>query len=178
MITNFKEFESYTGANRAIGFRYSKASANEGNHYKIIYSIEKGKRGYIPAYNLAVLGTNTPVKIIPIEDVIKKIKDAFNKVSLEFKEVKHFHINHNKYVIVVDFYCYSDSEADNIASNTSYIIDLSGYKIVNVELIPPDTKKHKIGYKYSGGETQAQPIRKQQTGAYGRRFPVPEFEYN
>jgi len=205
MIIKFKEFAEtlyeYSGGNRAAGFRYSKPDDNEANHYTITYALIKGEKGYIPTINY-VRNINEPVNILEMSKLIKKIENAYSKVNLSYKNIKFEKIktpaffSRKSYTLTIDFYCYSNAEASNIFTNTGYLIDISGYEIMNAERSWDDEPTpRKIGFK---PEEEREPIHKSdkspgkadeigykklkvkepgviKKGAYGSRFPEKEF---
>jgi hypothetical protein len=175
MITNFKEFEAYSGGNRAIGFRYSSPTNNEENRYGVDFLIAQGKKGFIPALN-QLRGVNETIPILSSDELTSKIKNSLDNVDLDYQELKcdPIKIPHEKntYTILIDFYCYSQKEVDTIVENIAYIIDMSGFRLLDVKVHGPRIEKKKIGFKY---DKEREKIPAAPTGAYGETFPTSGF---
>lgn len=180
MITDFKEFEAYSGAGKTIGFRYSKPTENEANHYKIhylIYPLEDG----IPNFNRAK-NINKSVPLMSIKSLIEKIKTSLNKVELDYIDVliEPQKIQGNIWAnsVLIDCYCYSEKEVDSIFKNVGYILDMAGYDILDFVVSTPNPHKPKrMGFRYSDYKEEEEiGLPGVTSGAYGEEFPSVEFK--
>lgn len=175
MITKFKQFERYSGAGSAIGFRYSEPTENEANRCVITFVVTPGD-GIPDFYKMNNI--NKKVNILDIKEVESKIKKSIEKVNLDYKTLVVDKLKRNIWTISLDFYVYSFQEGTVITRNIAYVIDMCGYQILDlVQNTPYVETPKKIGFRYKGYEEEETKMPSMMgSGAYGASFPSEEFE--